>query len=476
MWRFFGSNQASSPRSRKKASRRQFGFEHLEGRNLLAVTFHGGQLLPHVETQAVYLGSDRSNSTLQSQSAALDQYLGYLVQSPYMDMLTQAGYGVGQGTSTAGKELNLNISKTTGITDSQIRADLQSAITSGQLRTPDASRLYVVYVEPGVAIKLGTDSSTTSFLGYHGAFAGRTAAGAPADIRYAVMAYPGTPNPSSTSQGFSTSFQQLTSVTSHELAEAVTDPDVNYKALGWYDDQLNGEIGDLTSRTTVLNGYTVQDVVNKNDQVIAPATGGTTTPPTTPPPTPVPSLAAPQNVAITALSPTDAQLSWSGVNGATGYRIYQVSGTQATLLATVAAATTSVKITGLTPGSTASFRVQAFQGTAVADSAVVSVTMPAKPTLAAPQVTATVISSSSVQLSWGAVAGAQGFNIYWWNGFRAVLIGTVGGSSRSVQVTGLPGGVNQFVVEAFSGSVVADSAWVAVALPAPTRTRGWFWY
>ena len=251
MWKIFDGKRSRSPRSRRQASRRLFGFEHLEGRDLLAVTFHGGQLLPHVEAQAVYFGSDWGSTTLHTQTAALDQYLGYLVQSPYMDMLTQAGYGVGRGTATTGKELDLSISKTTGITDSQIRADLQSAISSGQLGTPDANRLYVVYVEPGVAIKLGTDSSTTSFLGYHGAFAGRNAAGAATDIRYAVMAYPGAPNPSSGSQGFSTSFDQLTSVTSHELAEAVTDPDVNYKAIGWYDDQRNGEIGDLTSRTSI---------------------------------------------------------------------------------------------------------------------------------------------------------------------------------------------------------------------------------
>jgi hypothetical protein len=481
MWNIFDAYRLTNRRTRKRVSRRAFGFEHLEGRDLMAVTFHGGQLLQHVETQAVFLGSDWSSTALQPQTAAIDQYLSYLVQSPYMDMLNQAGYGVGQGTSTTGSQLNLGINKTTGITDSQIRADLQAAVSSGQLSTPDANRLYVVYVEPGVAIKLGTDSSTNSFLGYHGAFAGTNAAGAPVDFRYAVMAYPGTPNPSSTSQGFSTSFQQLTSVTSHELVEAVTDPDVNYKAIGWYDDQRNGEIGDLTSRTTVLNGYVVQDVVNKSDQVIAPTTSGTTTPPPTPTPapTPTPTLAAPQSVAITALSATDAQLSWSGVAAATGYRIYQMSGTQATLLGTVAAATTSVKITGLTPGATQSFRVEAFQGTAVADSAVVSVTMPAQQSLAAPQVTAVAISSSAVQLSWSAVSGAQGFNIYWWNGFQAVLIGSVGASSTSVTVTGLTGGtLNRFVVEAFNGSVVADSAWAVVALPTPTRPRGggWRWY
>ena len=76
--------------------------------------------------------------TLVSQAASLDQYVGYVVNSPYMDMLTTAGYDVGRGSATAGKELNVSINKTTGITDSQIHADLQSAINSGQLATPDA--------------------------------------------------------------------------------------------------------------------------------------------------------------------------------------------------------------------------------------------------------------------------------------------------------------------------------------------------
>jgi len=39
--------------------------------------------------------------------------------------------------------------------------------------------------------------------------------------------------------------QQTTNVASHELAEAITDPQVDrWETLGWYDDQ-NGEIGDI---------------------------------------------------------------------------------------------------------------------------------------------------------------------------------------------------------------------------------------
>ena len=82
----------------------------------------------------------------------------------------------------------------------------------------------------------------------------------------------------------------MTAVTSHELAEAVTDPDVNSNVnngrLGWFDPQ-RGEIGDVEENNpnafVRLNGYLVQEVADRNDQLLsifpAPPTGliGTTT-------------------------------------------------------------------------------------------------------------------------------------------------------------------------------------------------------
>jgi hypothetical protein len=452
-------------------------FEQLEAREMLTVTYHGGALLNHVEAQPVFLGADwSSNAALSSQAGSLNQYVGYLVNSPYIDMLSQAGYNVSRGSAAAGQPLNLSLNKSTGINDTQIHANLQAAINSGQLAAPDANRLYVVYVEPGVAIKLGTDSSQNAFLGYHGAFAGKTAAGKAADIRYAVIAYPGSPNPSASSQGFANTTDDLTSVSSHEMAEAITDPDVNYKQLGWYDDQKNGEIGDLTSQTTRLNGYLVQDLVGKNDQVIAPATGlsgsggtggsGSSTggnSPTT--------LAAPAHVAAIALTATTAQLSWTGVSGAAGYRVFLIENGQSTSLGSVSAGTSSVNITGLTAGAKEGFRVEAFSGSTVADSAVVSITMPAQPKLTPPQVTVTALSPTTAQLSWGAVPGAQGYRVYLWNGFRVVYLGTVGASTTSVQVYGLrAGSTSQLLVEAFGGGLVADSVWADLTTPASGTT------
>src|SRR5207244_663629 len=141
--------------------------------------------------------------------------------------------------------------------------------------------------------------------------------------------------------------------------------------------------------------------------------GGTTT------------LSAPQNVTVTALSSTSAQLTWSAVSGASGYRILQISGTTKTVIGTLASTTTAANITGLVAGSTDSFQVEAYNSTTAADSAVVTVKLPASTTaLTAPQLTGYTTSSTTAHLTWNAVGGATGYRLYMWNGYTAVLLGT----------------------------------------------------
>jgi hypothetical protein len=444
--------------------------QRLESRELLTVTFHSGALLTNVEAQAVYLGSDwKNNASLQTQAGKLDQFVATIVQSAYMDALNQAGYGVGRGTANSGVIVNVGINKSSYLTDAQIEADLQSLVTHRQVQSPDANRLFIVYVEPGVAVSKGSDTSLTKFMGYHSTFIGKTASGQSTNIRYAVMPYPGSPNPSAGSEGFSSNFAQLTTVTSHELSEAVTDPDAFTRGSGgryvggWWDDaymQANqpAEIGDITAKyRTTFDGYAVQEMSDKNDQPIDPNNfnggGGQG------------QLAAP-TLSGYATSPTTATLNWNTVSGAQGYRIYWWNGSQPVLLATVNSSTTSVQITGLNPGSTSYFRVEVFNSTQAADSAWVGVSTPATQNLSAPQVTATARSANSAALSWNYQAAAQGYRIYWWNGSRAVLLGTVNSSTTSVQITGLnPGTTNYFLVEAFNNSQVADSQWVSIATP-----------
>ena len=259
---------AASPRSRFRFVP---NLECLEDRTVPTVTYHGGALLPHVEVQGLYLGSDwYNNSTYYNQTSQFEAFNRFLPQSSYMDLLTQLGYGVGRGSTSMGTIDVLALNKSYYLTDSTIRGEIQRFINAGYLQSPDANRLYVVYVEPGVAILNDHDNNSTSirnFAGYHAAFPGRTAGGYGADIHYAVIAYAG---------GYNAIFPGLSQVgsmtltASHEIAEAATDPNVNYRALGWYDDYNGGEIGDINRYEALLNGYVVQSVINKYDVAYIP--------------------------------------------------------------------------------------------------------------------------------------------------------------------------------------------------------------
>ena len=242
---------------------------------MLTVTYNGGALLPQVEVQAVYYGSNwATNPALYQQTGQFEGYLNYLVTSPYMDMLTKAGYNVGQGSSSTGNILEYQLSSSQYLQDGTIQSNLQAEINAGALQPNDANRLYVVYVEPNIAVNLpGQGTSITSFAGYHGAFTGSN--GAP--VRYAVVTTPGgatvggAANAYANGDTYLSAFNEMTMVSSHEIAEAVTDPNINYSTLGWYDNQRNQEIGDVTNGQPIqLNGYTVQVMPDQNDNAIVP--------------------------------------------------------------------------------------------------------------------------------------------------------------------------------------------------------------
>ncbi len=252
--------------------RSRLELESLENRQVPAVTYFGGNLLAHVEAQAVYLGNAWSASPANTALAATqDNFLKDVTGGAYLDALTRAGYGVGRGTAAAGAVDNTALSPGSIISDGAIRARLQADITSGLVQAPDANRLYVVYVQPNVAVNLGGATTQQGILGYHTAFAGHDAAGNPVAIRYAVVAFPGG-SVGNSSLG-TTAPDQLTAVTSHELAEAVTDPDINFGRLGWFDSARGEEIGDITANNPQayvrLDGFLVQEVADQNDQLLS---------------------------------------------------------------------------------------------------------------------------------------------------------------------------------------------------------------
>src|SRR5204862_6986497 len=113
------------------------------------------------------------------------------------------------------------------LTDSQIQQVLKKQIAQGSpFPASNPNRLYFLYLPPGTTVSQGGERSCSAFCGYHEAI--------DHSIFYAVMPYPDCPG----CVGGLTPLDALTSTSSHELCEAITDP---IPGQGWYDDQ-HGEI------------------------------------------------------------------------------------------------------------------------------------------------------------------------------------------------------------------------------------------
>jgi hypothetical protein len=226
---FHGIHNVSSP------SRRGFGWFYFDVTytgNPPAEPSTGSLVIPEIELQGVYLGSTFA-STYASTVTSLESYLDDLVGSSYMSELSP--YGVSTGTTVTGEVLNVTLpqytsSSPTYVTDSDIVNYLATNINNGTLVKPLASTVYVVFTEPGVAVSAGNETSINSFLGYHNDAQITESDGTTTTIYYAVLPYPGSPNPTPASQGFANVMDELTAVTSHEVAESATDPDT---VNGW---------------------------------------------------------------------------------------------------------------------------------------------------------------------------------------------------------------------------------------------------
>ncbi len=280
----------SRTKQKKPARPVRLQLEALERREVMTVTPHSGAVLPNVEIQALYYGSDWSSSFANAiQVSYLDGFLKNLVNSSYMDSLSKAGYGVGHGTVDASVMDPVIINKGYFLTDAQIAQDVRFAVWNGAvpnhtgvaLNKPNANTLYVVFVEANVAVKDSAgQTSQANFAAYHStmysydAFQGGTAT----FINYAVVTVPGGTVGNASAEPFLAPLNEMTVAASHEIAEAITDPHTINGFQAWYDNALgpnNGEVGDITNGSTVwLNGYAVQRISDQYDNAMTPA--GTT--------------------------------------------------------------------------------------------------------------------------------------------------------------------------------------------------------
>ena len=204
------------------------------------LTYRGGPLLTAVEVFTVFWGAwwQADGASLASE---LNGFFDFVLTSELLDQLREYSVGgkkIGHGRRTGTQTITEPVLGAS-ISDARIQQTLE------QLKRPQptANTLTFFYLPPNVSVTQGGSRSCQAFCGYHNA----TDTG----LYYAVMPYPGCAG----CAGGLALLDALTSTSSHELCEAITDP---VPGEGWYDDHY-GEIGDICAwKTRRLDTYTVQ--------------------------------------------------------------------------------------------------------------------------------------------------------------------------------------------------------------------------
>ncbi|HEV2732560.1 MAG TPA: hypothetical protein VGV15_21220 [Terriglobales bacterium] len=210
------------------------------------LTYRGGLLLDSVKVFTTFWGQVWQTSPSSDLASQINQFFRFVVGSALIDQLAEysvPGQAIGPG-SFIGTVTIIQPALSHSVTDAVIQKMLQQEIKSNSsVPKPDANTLYFIYLPPGTAVVQGGSRSCQAFCGYHDTFG--------SGIYYAVMPFPNCAG----CLGGMTNLEALTTTSSHELCEAITDP---VPGQGWYDD-THGEIGDICAwQTKKLGNYTVQ--------------------------------------------------------------------------------------------------------------------------------------------------------------------------------------------------------------------------
>jgi hypothetical protein len=277
----------------------QIGFAAPAGAHL---TYHNGPIISNVQVIQVLYGSGSYNAQIAgTTSPTMGNFFADITSTGLISLMQQYNTNISGGTNQifgngtfAGLFQIVPAAGNNGstITDTQIQSELLAQINAGHLPAPvldatgNPNTLYMIYFPPGKTISQGGSNSCQAggFCAYHGTTSSTLNA---KHVLYGVMPDMQAGSGCSTGCGTSSVFGNYTSVTSHELTEAMTDAQVGIATvigppLAWYD-STNGEIGDICNgqqATYVANGtsYVIQlEFSNSaNNCVTFPAAGGTT--------------------------------------------------------------------------------------------------------------------------------------------------------------------------------------------------------
>jgi hypothetical protein len=209
------------------------------------LTYRNGPLLSNVQVFTLFWGSAWQEAANSPLITHMNDFFDFVLTSKLLDQLAEynvPGTSIGHG-QRIGTIIFTGSEPGKTVTDAAIQKLLQTEISAGTLPANTPNSLYFVFLPPGTQVDQGGAKSCQTFCGYHDATT--------ENIFYAVMPYPGCTG----CEGGLAISDALTSTSSHELCEAITDP---VPGTGWYDD-ANGEIGDICAwKTKTLGSYTVQ--------------------------------------------------------------------------------------------------------------------------------------------------------------------------------------------------------------------------
>lgn len=226
--------------------------------------YFGGKIIPNVRLYAIYWGPSVDATT----QALVPEFMRAFTSSAMFDWLSEydtnitaddgvpgTNQHIGRG-SFAGAVTITPSTNATSITDAIIRDEVKKLIDQHVLPPADDNNMYVFFFPKDMSITGSTaGASCSQFCAYHGSvpLSGPNA-------RYAVMPDLGPGSGCEFGCGSGpTTFDNLTSALSHEIIEAVTDPDVGtienpIRLSSWYDIQHDekgdphGEIGDICNQ------------------------------------------------------------------------------------------------------------------------------------------------------------------------------------------------------------------------------------
>src|SRR5581483_7201234 len=339
------------------------------------LTYFGGPVISNVHIVEVLYGSGSYLPQVsQTATPSIASFFSDITSSGFITLLSQystpASGGTNQTLGNGTFDGLFQIVPSAGnngstIDDTQIQAELLAQINAGHLPAPmldsagNVNTLYMIYFPPGKTITQGGSSSCVAggFCAYHGTTSNTLNSN---HLLYGVLPDMQAGSGCSSGCGTSSTFGNYTSVTSHELAEAMTDADVGIATtfsapLAWYD-MTNGEIGDICNAqqgSYTANGttYTIQlEFSNSaNNCVLPPATA-----------TPNFSLSAsPSSLSVTQGSSASSTITVHPTGGFTGSVSLSASGLPAGVSAsfgtnptTSSSAVTFIASSGAATGTT----------------------------------------------------------------------------------------------------------------------------